>query len=361
MAPSYNHRVSEPSQTGRSPRARSRARGVVYALLSAVLFGGSTPIVRPALDRADPVASAGYLYLGQTIVLGIWWLVARAAGSRREAALGRADLGPLLAGTIAGGLIAPVAFTSGLALIPAHRASLLLGLEIVFTLLIAIGFRGERLSPRGWMGAAMLLAAGVLISWPSASAGPVGPAASTVASTAVSAAFVPVGLSTAGVLLIVVACLGWATDSNITAGIAGKDPTAIALVKGIAASVAYLGGCAIFGRRLTAPPGDLVALLAAGAIGYGLSLRLFIVALRHLGAALTTTVFSTAPIAGFALSVLLLGESPAIAGWAAFVLAGAGVAIVSGWRHDDVPVPGTPEDGDARARHTMDPETGSLS
>ena len=88
---------------------------------------------------------------------------------------------------------------------------------------------------------------------------------------------------------------------------------------------------------------------------------MFIVALRHLGAALTTTVFSTAPIAGFALSVLLLGENPAIAGWAAFVLAGAGVAIVSGGRHDDVPVPGTPEDGDARARHTMDPETGPLS
>jgi drug/metabolite transporter (DMT)-like permease len=104
------------------------------------------------------VASAGYLYLGQTIVLGIWWLMARAAGRAAKPRSAARTSGPLLAGTIAGGLIAPVAFTSGLALIPAHRASLLLGIEIVFTLLIAIGFRGERLSARGWMGAAMLLA-----------------------------------------------------------------------------------------------------------------------------------------------------------------------------------------------------------
>src|SRR5262249_35511531 len=114
-----------------------------------------------------------------------------------------------------------------------------------------------------------------------------------------------------GALLIVLACLGWATDSNITAGIAWKDPTAISLLKGIVAAAAYLGGCALFGRTLAIAPRDLAALLAAGAIGYGVALRFFVVALRHLGAALTTTLFSTAPIAGFALSVALLGERPA--------------------------------------------------
>ena len=134
----------------RTVRARAdRARGVLYALLSALLFGGSTPFVRALLARADPIAGAGYLYLGQAVVLSAWWLAARASGRRKEASLGREDLAPLLAGIVAGGLIAPGAFTAGLALLPAHRASLLLGLEIAFTLMIAIAFRGERLPPRG--------------------------------------------------------------------------------------------------------------------------------------------------------------------------------------------------------------------
>lgn len=300
---------SDGAREGRAA-GRGRRRGVAYALVSAVLFGGSTPFVRPSLDRVDPAASAGYLYLGQAIILSVWWLAARAAGSRREASLGREDLGPLALGIVAGGIIAPGAFTSGLALVTAHRASLLLGLEIVFTLMIAILFRGERLGPRGWTGAALLLVAGVLVSAPGPGDG---------------AAPIPV----AGVLLIVLACLAWATDSNATAGIAGKDPTAIALLKGWAGATAYLGGCALFGRSLRASTADAASLLAAGAIGYGLALRFFILALRHLGAALTTTIFSTAPIAGFALSVLLLSETPGACAWAAFGLAGLGVGIVS--------------------------------
>ena len=331
-------------------RSRDRARGVAYALLSAVLFGGSTPVVRPALDRADPVVSAGYLYLGQALVLAIWWLLARAARSRREAPLGREDLGPLVAGIVAGGLIAPGAFTSGLALVPAHRASLLLGLEIVFTLMIAIVFRGERLGPRAWTGAAMLLAAGVLVSWPAASSG----------------ADAGEALPVAGALLIVIACLGWATDSNVTAGIAGKDPTAISLLKGAVASVAYLGGCALFGRTLAVAPRDLIALLVAGALGYGLALRFFVMALRHLGAALTTTLFSTAPIVGFALSVLLLKEAPAAGGWAAFALAGIGVLIVSSGRHDHFHVHeplrhAHPHDHDVHHDHTHPEEMGATA
>lgn len=306
-------RTEDSERGGRAPAGR--ARGVAYALLSAVLFGGSTPFVRPALDRADPLASAGYLYLGQALVLSIWWLAVRVSGSGRETPLGRGDLIPLIAGIVTGGLIAPGAFTSGLALVPAHRASLLLGLEIVFTLVIAIVFRGERLGPRGWTGAVLLLAAGALVSTTGTSAGP--------------EAVVEPALSVAGTLLIVLACLGWATDSNVTAAISDKDPTAITLLKGWSCATVYLGGCALFGRTLAVPPRDLLTILLAGAVGYGLALRFFIVALRLLGAALTTTIFSTAPIAGFALSVLLLDERPAAGGWAAFVVAGLGVAIVS--------------------------------
>jgi len=294
-----------------------RVRGVACALSAAVMFGVSTPLVRPVLARTDVAASAGYLYLGQALVLSLWWLASRRAGRRVEADLDRKDLAPLGLGIVAGGLIAPGAFTAGLALVPAHQVSLLLGLETVFTLLIALAFRHERLSGGAWIGIGLLLGAGALVSLPAGSA----------KETAL-------GTSLAGSLLVALACAGWAVDSNLTAGISGKDPTAISLLKGWAASASYLGGCLILGRQISALPGDLVTLLVAGAIGYGLSLRFFILALRSLGAAQTTALFSTAPIVGFAASVAFLGERPAAGRWIAFLLAVAGVLVVALGRHE---------------------------
>jgi len=52
-------------------------------------------------------------------------------------------------------------------------------------------------------------------------------------------------------------------------------------------------------------------LFAAGALGfvsYGLSLALFVVALRYLGTARTGAYFSTAPFAGTLVAILLLNE-----------------------------------------------------
>ena len=48
-----------------------------------------------------------------------------------------------------------------------------------------------------------------------------------------------------------------------------------------------------------------------GFLGYGVSLALFVVALRHLGAARTGAYFSTAPFVGAAVAALLLAtQSP---------------------------------------------------
>src|SRR5436309_2080916 len=140
------------------------------------MFAASTPFVRPAFAHTDSAASAGYLYLGQAILLFPLWLAGRARRRRRtEADLGRRDAGPLLLGIAAGGLIAPGAFTAGLALVPAHRASLLLGLEFVFTLLIALVFRHESLSRRAWGGVGLVFASGLLITLPAPAGGATSP------------------------------------------------------------------------------------------------------------------------------------------------------------------------------------------
>ncbi len=84
-----------------------------------------------------------------------------------------------------------------------------------------------------------------------------------------------------------------------------------------------------------APPRawQLVVLGAAGATGYGASLRLYLLAQRKIGAARTASLFALAPFIGAALGLVLV---PAQLGWstgAAAVLFAAGVALHLSERH----------------------------
>ena len=70
-----------------------------------------------------------------------------------------------------------------------------------------------------------------------------------------------------------------------------------------------------------------------GFFGYGVSLALFVVALRELGAARTSAYFSIAPFAGIVLALAVLGEVPGLSFWAAVPLAAAGVWLHVTERH----------------------------
>jgi len=65
-----------------------------------------------------------------------------------------------------------------------------------------------------------------------------------------------------------------------------------------------------------------------GFCGYGLSLVMFVLALRHLGTARTGAYFSAAPFVGAVVSLLILGETPNTVFWIAAALMGAGI-----WLH----------------------------
>src|SRR5204862_6743146 len=68
--------------------------------------------------------------------------------------------------------------------------------------------------------------------------------------------------------------------------------------------------------------------MAVGFIGYGVSLVLFVLALRELGTARTSAYFATAPFLGAFAAVMVLGEA------ATLQLAAAGVLMAVGvWLH----------------------------
>jgi drug/metabolite transporter (DMT)-like permease len=222
-----------------------------------------------------------------------------------------ADL-PWLAGAVAaGGVLGPVLLMVGLASTSAASASLLLNLEGVFTALLAwFAFR-ENFDRRIAAGMALIVAGGALLALePGALAG-----------------------SQLGVLCVAGACLAWAVDNNLTRRVSAAEPALIAAVKGGAAGAVNLA--IAFGAGAAWPGLERAAAAAAiGLFGYGVSLALFVVALRDLGAARAGAYFSTAPFVGVALSILALGEAPGALFWPAAALMAAGVWLHVTERHE---------------------------
>jgi len=129
------------------------------------------------------------------------------------------------------------------------------------------------------------------------------------------------------------ACLCWAIDNNLTRVVSGGDPVQIAAIKGAVAGTINTSLALALGASLPAWPA-LVGAATVGFFGYGVSLVLFVLALRHLGTARTGAYFSTAPFVGASLSLLLLGETPTLLFCIAGVLMAIGVWLHVTERHE---------------------------
>ncbi len=284
--------------------------GIALALLSALLFGASTPIAKLLLDLVDPWMVASLLYLGAGAGLAAVHLsraVLRLPSA--EAPLRRADLPRLGLVILAGGVGGPLLLMSGLARTDATNASLLLNLEGLATMAIAwIAFR-ENVDRRLLAGAAAILAGALLLSWR-------GHASLDL-----------------GALLVAAACLCWGLDNNLTRRLSSADPVQIAMLKGLVAGTVNLALALAHGAVF--PPAGLVLVAGiVGFFGYGVSLALFVLGLRHLGAARTGAYFSLAPFVGATLAVLVLGEPLSVRLLAAGALMGFGLWLHLAERHE---------------------------
>lgn len=284
--------------------------GITLAMAAAVLFGASTPLAKWLLDDIAPALLGGLLYLGSGI--GLW--VFRLLRDRGWQSPGlRAAEWPFLLGAIGfGGVLGPLALMWGLTSTSAATASLLLNLESVLTGVLAWLVFKENADKRIVLGMAAIVAGGIVLSWQPDGAGP---------------------SSTTGMLAIALACLCWAIDNNLTRKVSASDAVFIAGTKGLLAGLVNSAIGLGLGAHwpATAP---LLSALALGLAGYGVSLVLFVLALRALGAARTGAYFSTAPFVGAALSLLFLGESVQASFWWACALMALGVWLHLTERHD---------------------------
>jgi drug/metabolite transporter (DMT)-like permease len=281
-------------------------RGIVLALLAALLFGASAPFAKLLLRDASPQLLAGLLYLGSGIGLTLVWLRRRrAAAAAREAPLTRREM-PWLAGAIVfGGMLGPLLLMVGLTRTPASSASLLLNLEGAFTALLAWFVFRENFDRRIALGMLAILAGGVVLSWEGAVAWG--------------------GL--AGPLAVGAACFCWAIDNNLTQRVSAGDPVQITALKGLAAGTVNTAIASLLGAAWPAPS-RIAAALLLGFLSYGVSLVLFVLALRHVGTARTGAYFSTAPFVGAAVSLAVFRERPT-----PLFLAGAALMALGVWLH----------------------------
>ncbi|PYO59189.1 MAG: EamA family transporter [Candidatus Rokuibacteriota bacterium] len=288
--------------------------GAAPALLSAALFGASTPLAKLLLRGIDPWMLAGILYLGSGLGLISLRIVSRALGGIRGAEARVQGRGWLWLGSaiLSGGVVGPVLLMIGLARSAAATAALLLNLEGVFTALLAWFVFRENFDRRIAAGMGAIVAGGLVL------AGGGGD---------------PVGGDPLGPIAIAAACLAWAIDNNLTRKVSSTDPVRIAMLKGCVAGAMNVA----IARGLRSPWPDPGALALAGLVGfagYGVSLVFFVVALRRIGTARTGAYFSLAPFFGGAIAVLVLRDAVTLPLVAAGVLMGVGVWLHLTERHE---------------------------
>jgi drug/metabolite transporter (DMT)-like permease len=258
-------------------------RGIWAAIGSAALFGLSTPLAKTLAGEIPPLLLAGLLYAGSGLGLSV--VLAARTMSQGRASIIRprgADLAWLLCAIAVGGALAPYLLMYGLQMMDPASASLILNLEGVFTALLAWFVFKENFDRRIAAGMTFIVAGGIVIS-----TGPALRASGIV-----------------GPLAIAGACLAWAVDNNMTRKVSINDAMLVACIKGLVAGPISIGLALRYGAHM--PAG--VLLIRAGLlgfVGYGLSLTLFVLALRNLGTARTGAYFSLAPFIGASFALTL--------------------------------------------------------
>jgi len=281
-------------------------RGGLIALVAAVLFGVSTPLVQRFGVGIGSFTTAALLYAGAALIGA---LLRRPI--EREARVHRSDAPRLALMALFGAVVGPVALAWGLQRTSGASASLMLTLEAVFTAGLARLWYHETLDRRVILAMALLTLGGMALVLDRAEGGM---------------------SQMLGLLAVMVSTAAWGVDNTLSRAVADRDPGQVVMFKGAIGAIATTLLALVVGELV---PGlwPALALLAVGATGYGLSLRFYLLAQRAFGAARTGSVFAFAPFVG-ALFAFVLGERSGSA-WmlAGAVLMAAGIVLHLAERH----------------------------
>lgn len=278
-------------------------RGIIQCAVAALLFGASTPFTAQLAYELNPFTLAGLLYVGAALAV-----IPASVRYPPYAASIRRGRGRLTIAVVLGGAMGPVLLAIGLRHTSAASASLLLNLELVFTVIVAAVVFREHIGPRVAVGAGLVAAASLVVGGSGAT-----------------------GDVRIGAVLIAAACVCWAIDNAVTADLDELAPAHITLAKGLVAG----GANTLIGLSVSPLP-DLASTGAAvliGVFGYGISITLWVAGARDLGAARAQVVFATAPFLGALVAWTVFGDAVTAAAVVALAVAAVGVGLVTASDH----------------------------
>ncbi len=280
------------------------ARGALPAIASALAFGATAPLIARFGAHTGPWTIAALLYAGAAMA------TAPALRPDRERRLRAADFRRVVLAGVLGAMLAPAAFAWGIAHTGALSASLVLALESAFTVAIAAVVFHEHVGTRVVL-AVLLITAGAM---------------TLVAANGNGSA------GAYGIAAVALATLLWAIDSAITGTVATADPARVVVLKCSIGCAGSFGAVLIAGEPLTGSTSALL-LAAVGAVGFGASLRWYLLAQRWIGVARTASIFGTAPFVGAAIAYAFGERMTGSAAFAAAAgLTAAGIALQLGDR-----------------------------
>jgi len=288
----------------------NRNSGAIFALASAALFGISPALAKVAIGEMSPLMLAGLLYLGSGVGLRLILLLKRQTVFSAVTTLKSPQVYRLIGTIVFGGILAPLAFAYGIKSGLAFEVSLLLNLETVTTTVFAWFIFQEHVSKRVWLSKILILAGAIALTLKPSNGFAISPAS----------------------LWILAACIFWGIDNNLTRDLEELSPTVLASIKGLAAGLFNTVLAFILGQY-AAEPLQVVSTLGIGALSYGISLILFINALRLIGSARTTTYFAAGPFFGMLFAMVVLAEFPNPYQWGACFVMLVGVWALSREQH----------------------------
>jgi drug/metabolite transporter (DMT)-like permease len=253
-------------------------QGTLAAASAAACFGVTVPLVQRFGAGVGAWSTAALLYVGATAVTMFGTSPSGPPGAlRRHAAL-------IVTIALLGATAAPALLAMGLARVDGATASLLLGFEAVFTVMFSRALYRERVTPRLLLAVLIIVAGGIVLVRPTFTA----------------------PRSAVGAACVLGAVLCWAGDSALMRPLSELPWAGVVRAKSLV-GVALSLGIALAARE-TLPNGRAAGwLVACGAVGYGVGLRLYLYAQKRIGASRTASVFSVAPFFG-AVVALALGE-----------------------------------------------------
>lgn len=285
-------------------------KGIMMAILAAVLYAVSSPFSKILLNEMPPTLMAGFLYLGAGVGMSLIAVSRRVRQvENTEIHLSKAEM-PYIVAMILLDIAAPICMLIGLNATTAANVSLLNNFEIVATALIALVVFRERISKRLWMGILFVTLSSVILSFEDV--------------TSLEFSY--------GSLFVLLAAVFWGLENNCTRKLSSCDPLEIVLLKGIFSGTGSIVIGLVIGERLM-NLWSVIAVMAVGIVSYGLSIYFYVHAQRLLGAARTSAYYAVSPFIAAFLSILIFGQIPEVTYFIALILMAVGAWYSS---HDGI-------------------------